>query len=118
MARGKMSKPIAFRPTEKTVEAIDVLLKNKEAKDRTEAVNKLIEKGLEHPRTEGEEPTGIILHCPLRLLPYPLEEPISLWKVPVDSSVCKTCHKHPCSSWEEQKSWERINPKSMIKTTP
>jgi len=54
VARGKMSKPIAFRTTEETAEAIKDLMK-KEKLTKSEAVNKLIEKGLEH-RASTEAP--------------------------------------------------------------
>lgn len=62
---------VAFRPSNKTKEAIDLLLKQKKAKSKSDAVNQLIELAiesegktfpqLEHP--EGEEGKTVLWRC-------------------------------------------------------
>lgn len=117
MGRGKMGDVIAFRPSEKSEEAINLLIKSKEAKNKSDAVNQLIEKGLS-PQSELGEETGVIVQCPIRPVPFPPKNPIMNISLPVDSSVCKTCSKYPCDSWGHIQSWARVSPKTTIATTP
>jgi len=100
-----MGNVITFRPSEKSDEAINLLLKNKEAKNKSDAVNQLIEKGLSSQSEQLEDVTGLIIPCPMR-------------EAQVDSSVCKTCHKYPCDTWEDIKSWARVSPRTTTATTP
>lgn len=66
---------------------------------------------LEQPKLEAKGITGKLIQCPLRSVPVPYEKPFVFWKAPVDSSVCKTCHKYPCESWKDLLSWQRTEPK-------
>lgn len=97
-----MGKVTCFRPSEKAEQAIVSLVKEKKAKNKSDAVNQLIQKALEPqlefpPKTDDRkipETTGILVACELRSIPVPYDEPFVLWKPPVDSSVCKTCPKY------------------------
>jgi len=104
MACGKMGDVIGFRPSKKADEAINLLVKSKKAKSKSDAVNQLIEKGLSSQSEQLEDVTGLIIPCPMR-------------EAQVDTSVCQTCHKHPCDTWGHIKSWARVSPKTAV-TTP
>ena len=96
------------------------LKKDKEA-TVTGLILDLVEKGLTHSEmggiTSSPSATGIIIKCPLRAMPVPYEKPFVTWKVPVDSSVCKTCPKYPCESWDEIFSEKRLSDMGAIKKT-
>jgi len=115
-----VSNPIPFRPTEQARNIIKTYMKEHSLKSRSQAVNEIIEKSATQlePSEKLGDATGTIINCPLRPLPIPLEKPFATWKVPVDSSVCRTCDKYPCETWKQQFSWERINPKAAHATTP
>jgi len=110
LGRGKL-KTIGFRPSEKSDEAINLLLKNKEAKSKSEAVNILIERGLSSQSELGEA-TGIIVQCPMRPVPFPPKKPFQNINLPVDSSICKTCSKYPCDAWKDIESWAKVSPRT------
>lgn len=100
------------------------LRKNKDA-TVTGLIVELMQKGLNLSDT-GEKhslPTGAIIECPIRPTPIP----ICAWcdscsnvvymKAKVDSSVCKTCPKYPCETWEIILSEQRLSDKGLIKKT-
>ena len=96
------------------------LKKDKEA-TVTGLILDLVEKGLTHSEmggiTSSPSATGIIINCPLRPLPIPYEKPFVTWKVPIDSTVCKTCPKYPCESWDIILSDKRLSDNETIKKT-
>ena len=100
---------------------IERQLKKDENATVTGIILDLVEKGLTHSDTGGStssrSATGIIINCPLRPLPIPYEKPLVTWKVPVDSSVCKTCRKYPCERWNIILSEKRLSDKGLIKKT-
>lgn len=60
MGRGNVTKTIGFRPTEENEEAIkDLMKKDKTLKTKTDAINKLCKKGLEHRASTEAPPTPI-----------------------------------------------------------
>jgi len=109
---------MGFRPTEKSQDVIKAYIKENKV-NQTQAINELIAKSskLGDAPTLGEG-TGIIVQCPIRPLPFPIDNPIMKLRLPVDSSVCKTCSKYPCDSWGHVESWAKYSPKTAIATTP
>jgi len=130
----EIAKIIGFRPTEKALEKINEAMK-KEGLNKSQAIVFLIEREtpkpqLEHapekaggrnikcPHCHGTvvlstplnvlDATGTIVQCPMRPLPVPYEKPFVTWKAPVDASVCKTCSKYPCETWEIIESEKRL----------
>jgi len=104
--------------SDKAKTIIDIYMKEHNLTSRSQAVNEIVKSFQPDQFEKLGDATGTIINCPLRPLPIPLEKPFATWKVPVDSSVCRTCDKYPCETWKQQNSWERINPKAAHATTP
>ena len=75
---------------------------------KSEAINTLIENTslktksdyspIENPNAK---PNELLINCPLRKVPLPLESPIVYWKPPVPQTTCKICSELPtCESWK------------------
>lgn len=100
------AKRIIFTPTERTLALISEYMNKHDIKNKSIAINKLIESPI-NEATEGI--TGQIIACPLRVLPFPINRPIMTLRLPIDSSVCKSCSKKPCDSWLHIESWSKYN---------
>lgn len=105
-----MTQVIPFRPTEKTLAIVENYMKEHNIKSRSKAVNAVLEQ-FQQPMPEGY--TGQLISCPLRPAIFCQDCPFDFDKYMhvkglVDSSVCKTCQKYPCESWEQIESERRI----------
>jgi len=93
---------IPFRPTDKALAIVADYMKENKVKSRSQAVNEILQ---QHKQPMPEEYTGQLIDCPMRFVmfcdncPFDFGEYMHV-KAPVDSSVCKTCPKYPCESWE------------------
>jgi len=96
-----------------------VLEKLEEAKPQLErSPEKEGGRNIKCPHCEGEivlsaplnvlDAVGTIVQCPIRPVAVPYESPFVIWKAPVDASVCKTCSKYPCETWEIIESEKRL----------
>lgn len=97
-----------FRPTDKSNGIIESYVREHKSKSASIAINNIIEQFLS-PLPEGV--TGDLVSCPIR--PYPICDDCSLCEgivlhALVDSSVCKSCMKYPCETWENIESEKRI----------
>lgn len=130
MAKVVIGKTISLRPTTEETNNLRSYMKKQNFKKPSEALKQILKDELpklekdklepqleQKPRSESlpllrqiEDATGLLLACPLRSIPVPYENPIVHWKAPVDTSVCKTCSKYPCESWQDYESWKKFNP--------
>lgn len=100
------AKRIIFTPSERTLALISEYMNKHNITNKSIAINKLVESPINEAT---EETTGIIIACPLRILPFPIDRPIMTLRLPIDSSVCKSCSKKPCDSWLHIESWSKTN---------
>lgn len=115
--RAKYGEAHAKAPDSKLIQRIKELEAEIEQLRKAPIAPKL--DAVEQPKLKGKGVTGMLIQCPLRPVPVPYEKPFVFWRAPVDSSVCKTCDKYPCESWEDLLSWQRTEPKkpSISKST-
>lgn len=107
---------VTFRPSKEINSIIKRLVKQGKAKNKSDAVNKLLLKEASSSMEEMKA-TGIIIQCPMRPVSFPPTNPYLKINLSVDSSVCKTCQSNPCDAWKDVKTWDVISPATKI-TTP
>ena len=102
------SKTVGFRPTQKVNDIIKDFMREHKKLSKSEAINALIEHTCLKPKLEDSpvenpnaNPNELLIECPLRKVPLPLESPIMYWKPPVPQTTCKICSELPtCESWK------------------
>lgn len=121
-----MKKPISFRPTPKISKYVDSQQQKHPKKKPSHIIIEMLELAISRSGQEGKSslPTGIILQCPARSFSLgtflksaygTICVPKGVyWKPPVDSSVCKTCSKYPCETWEWILSGKRCFPNNPL----
>lgn len=123
MGKVVIGKTLSLRPTKREAQNLVLYMEKHKLKKATFALKKILteltledktttpqlerEKPVESPFSQTSKATGILIKCPLRAIGVPYEKPFVHWKPPVDTSVCKTCSKYPCESWEDIESWKR-----------
>jgi len=95
------SKPIAFRPTQKTNELIEKLLKEGKAKNKSDAINQLIGEAQTQPQLEHSEEEDYFTFPPFLYCPQ-----ANTWLSkdtllnPRSESSCQKCKDQKrCSAW-------------------
>ena len=98
MSWGCEKTSVAFRPTEKAREAIKKLVTEKKAKNKSDAVNKLIDRGiqLEHPKGEDIFKVPPWMYCP-QTRTYHLTE--TLLDPHNEVGCIKSTCKSQCRAW-------------------
>ena len=112
------SKTVGFRPTQKNKQIIKDFMQKNPKLTKSEAINTLIEHSSLRTQLEGSpvenpnaKPNELLIDCPLREVPLPLESPIVYWKPPVPQTTCKICSELPtCESWKTLRLQESLEP--------